>query len=679
MTGENQLNTRPAGGPEQGRHPSWAGVAICVALVVAVFAIYSPVADYGFVNYDDNDYVTENAPVRNGLSREGVQWAFTQFHAGHWHPLTWLSHMLDCQLFGADDQAAGWHHLVNVALHAVNCVLLLVVLRRMTGQLWPSLLVAALFALHPLRVESVAWVTGRKDVLSGLFFMLTLLAYYGYARRPGIARYLLVMGAFAMGLMAKPILVTVPFLLLLLDYWPLRRMSVDSREQPGSDSVRSPSKLLGLLLEKVPLLMLSVISCLVTVQSQRAGGTVSDLQVISPSWRLVNASVSYVMYLLKTLWPTNLAVLYPHPAADPDQQINHWLAGGIVAAAVLIIATLIAFFTARRWPFVVVGWLWYIGMLIPVIGLVQVGNQAWADRFGYLPLLGVYVAFSWALYSLISVAPRTRIPISGLLACTLVALAIASHGQVAVWKDSRTLFKNALAVTANNVVAHNNLGIALVDLGRYDEAVVHHRLAIQIRPESAELRDNLGFDLYALDHVDEAIACYREALRLNPKHTGAHINLGIALRSQGHLEEAYSLCHDALKIEPNNHLVRNNLGYVLCELNRFEEAVIEFRSALQFRPNFAEARNNLGGALHSLGRFDEAIAHYQETLRQQPDNAAAHYNLGLVRAQQGQVALAIAYFQKAVQLKPDYAEAQEMLRRAQTHQLESSGSLPQSK
>jgi len=362
----------------------------------------------------------------------------------------------------------------------VNSVLLFMILCRMTQQLWPSAVVAALFALHPLRVESVAWITGRKDVLSGLFFMLTLLAYSWYVERRSVWRYLFVLSAFVLGLLSKPILVTVPFLLLLLDLWPLKRWNPNEL----------PSKIL--LLEKLPLLVLSAISCLVTVLAQRAAGAISGLETISPVWRGVNALVAYVIYLAKSIWPTNLAVFYPHPAHDMDQQFSTWLRMGIVAVLLLAAVTVLVISLARRWPFLAVGWLWYLGMLVPVIGLFQVGAQSWADRFSYLPLIGFYVMLAWGLYYLKTSRPKTRLAFSGLLCCALVALAVSARNQVAHWKDSKTLFEHALAVTENNAVAHNNQGIVLSDRGRFEEAVSHYQESLRIRPATPGVHINLG-------------------------------------------------------------------------------------------------------------------------------------------------------------------------------------------
>ena len=578
-------------------------IAVCLVLSLAVFCVYAQVAKYGFVNFDDRDYVSENLKVRKGLSWQGTRWAFTAFHAGHYHPLTWVSHMLDCELFGSDQEAAGWHHLINVALHAVNSSLLFVILWRMTRQFWPCLLVAALFALHPLRVESVAWITGRKDVLSGLFFMLTLLAYHGFVLKRSAVRYALVIVTFALGLLAKPILITLPIVLLLLDFWPLGRMR--SEASPSEHEVENPpntmevftkvdpSRVLGLLIEKVPLLILALMSALVTFLAQRAAGAVGDLQNISLAWRLVNTPIGYVMYLVKSCWPSNLAIFYPHPATVPSQDFGAWLLRGIGAVILLALITVAVYRVRQQRPFLAMGWLWFLVMLVPMIGLVQVGMQSWADRFGYLPLIGVYVMVAWFLKGFVATLPNMRIVVCATLACVVIAMAWTTRAQVAVWQDSRTLFKNAITSTNHNFVAHTSLGNSLLETGRMTEAITHYRKALRIQPDYAESHNNLGLVLYGIRQLDQSETHLQKAYHLKPDNVDYRINLATVLVDLGRADEAIEHYQEAASRHPQDAAIYNNWGRALAIQGQFDEAVERFQKALSLDPNYAAARQNL--------------------------------------------------------------------------------------
>ena len=571
---------------------------MCVAIVLGVVWVYAPVVTFDFVNLDDPHYVTENARVGAGLSRDGLAWAFTAYHSGHWHPLTWLSHMLDCQIFGI--QEASGHHLVNVGLHATNAVLLWVALWRLTGQPWPSFLVAALFAIHPLRVESVAWVTGRKDVLSGLFFMLTLLTYSWYVRQRRLLPYLCVTGAFALGLLAKPILVTVPFVLLLLDYWPLGRIRIDdtTARQFGQ-----------LVLEKVPLLLLVGASCVVTILAQGASGAISGTQLIAPAWRVANAFVAYFLYIFKTVWPTGLAVFYPHPASIPDQNYGLWMAGGAAAAVLFLIVTTGVLLAARRFPFLAVGWLWYAGMLVPVIGLLQVGLQAWADRFSYLPLIGIYLMVAWSLDYVTVRLPQFKIAFVTLAVVFVALMAVMARGQVRVWENSERLFTHALQVTESNYVAHTNLGGHLQKLDRTAEAASHFEAAVRLQPDDAKNRNNWGNVLQAQGKMREAITNYEIAVDRNPQYAQAYINWGNALQELKRYDEACERYQEAAKHRPDDATVHFFWGIALQQLERFDKAIEHYQKALKLQPTPRDLHKNLGMCLLKVGRTEEARPH----------------------------------------------------------------------
>jgi len=564
--------------------------------------------------------------VAQGLTLKGIVWAFS-FHAANWHPLTWLSHMLDCQLYGL--HPAG-HHLTNVLLHTATVIALFLVLRRMTGALWRSAFVAALFAIHPLRVESVAWVAERKDVLSGLFFMLTIGAYVRYARRPwSPPRYGLVALLFAMGLMCKPMLVTLPVVLLLLDYWPLRRVASAGR----------------LVVEKLPLLALSAASCVLTLLAQNEA--MSSTASTPVPLRFANALATSMIYLGQMIWPVGLAVFYPFPH------------NGLTAWEVALAGTLLAGFSVAAWaerrkqPWLLMGWLWYLAMLLPVVGFIQVGGQAHADRYTYLPQIGIYVAVTW----LVAEWRVSRTALGSLMAGVLAVLMVCAWKQTAYWKTSETLWTHTLGCTTGNDVAHNNLGDVLFQKGRVDEAITHFQQTLQISPNYKDTHYNLATALMQKGRVDEAITQYREALQLKPDHADAHVNLGNALRQMGREEEAIIQYQKALQITPESANAHNNLGIVLSQKGRADEAITQFQKALQIKPDSADVHNNLGSVLLQNEKVDEAIPQLQMALQIKPDDAQAHYNLGIAFFQKGTMDEAITQFQRALQLKPDYSDA----------------------
>ncbi len=736
---------------------------VCGLLVLAVIAVYGQTAGYDFVNFDDGPFVYENQHVLQGLTREGVAWAFTQSRvSSQWQPLTLLSLMADAELVksgdGLPDRArlAAEMHLVNVALHALNAVILLLVLRAMTSLpspfgrgaggegsapgrgtmlrtvpggegLWPSALVAALFAVHPLHVESVAWITERKDVLSGLFGLLTLAAYVWYVRGPGLFRYLLVAAALALGLMAKPMLVTWPLVLLLLDYWPLGRwQGAGSREQggkgereqggkgerellPRSLSPPLPFSLSFLIVEKIPLLMLSAASATVAFLAQRAGGSVISLKTMPLYARLARGAVLYVVYLGKTLWPANLTAVY---FGGPLE--SYWPVAGAGALLALLTAGAVwGAWRGQRW--LAVGWFWYLGTLLPTIGLVQVGTQVIADRFLYLPQIGLCIAVVWAVGSRergagsrergagsgergagsrergagsreqgagsgergagsgergagsrergageilsFSLSPFLPFSLSFLSALLLAALTASAWQQTRYWRNSEALWARALTFNPQNPAAHNNLGLVLGDRGQVDQAIAHWRKALEAQPDYTESHYNLGLWLSRRGQIDEAIAHYRALLEIQSDHVEAHNNLGVALAGRGKFDEAIVHYRKALEIKPEIADTHYNLGLALAARRQFDEALAEYRKVLELQPDHAEAHNSLGNLLARRGQVEEAIGHFQKALEIRPEMAEAHDNLGQALAARGQLDQALAEYHKALEIKPDLADA----------------------
>jgi tetratricopeptide (TPR) repeat protein len=623
-------------------------ILICVCLAVLIAAVYWPVRHARFVNFDDDQYVTANPHVLGGLTVPTVVWAFTAYHSANWHPLTWLSHALDCQWFGMN---AGGHHAVNALLHVANTVLLFLVLRRMTGATWRSAWVAAVFGVHPLHVESVAWVSERKDVLSGLFWMLALGAYVRYVERPTRGRYAVVAGCYAMGLMAKPMVVTLPGVLLLLDYWPLGR----TRWQPPVVGHHAPLRLGELVREKVPFFALAAASCGVTIWAQHSGGAIMSLE--RPlGLRMANAAVSYVRYIAKAAWPSGLAAFYPYRSWPP--------AVVIVAGAILAAVSGAVIRGARREPHLAVGWFWFLGTLLPAIGLVQVGNQSMADRYTYLPLIGLAIMLCWSVPSRAMERRNLKGIICVAAAAVLAVCAALSRIQVGYWRDSETLFRHALDVTRDNWLAHNNLGAVLKDQGRYPEAIEHYEDALRIKPEYAEAHNNLGFPLEEEGRTREAIEHYEEALRIKPEYAEAHYNLGNVLLKAGKYPEAIEQYEQALRIKPDFTEAHYNLGNVLLKAGKYPEAIEQYEQALRIKPDYPQVHNNLGFTLFQLGKLSEAIGHYEQALRLQPNYAQAHYNLGNALAKLGRTPEAIAHYEQALRIKPDFVQAQDALARA---------------
>jgi len=637
---------------------------IALLLVTAVLIPYWQVGGFDFIHMDDEDYVTENPIVLAGVTVEGIVRALTSFHSANWHPLTWLSHMIDCELYGLDPRG---HHWTNVQFHGMNTVLLFVLLHQMTGALGRSALVAALFGLHPLHVESVAWVAERKDVLSTFLGLLMLMAYARYAKQPRLSRYLPVLLLFALGLAAKPMLVTFPFLMLLLDIWPLKRIHPISPSVTGisGSPPSSMQQFASLLAEKIPLLILATGSCIITYLAQQKGGAVGSFEIITPGIRIANALGSYLSYLGKAVWPYPLVVFYPHPGSAIS--IAHALGAGIAIASITAIAVLVI----RRYPYVGVGWLWYLGALVPVIGLVQVGSQAMADRYTYIPLIGIFIIVAWGATDLLRRWRHQR-PILAVAAILILSiLTVRTHYQVRHWENSISLFAHAVETTEDNWLAYNNLGTALDIEGRLAESVTAIRKALAISPGYVAARYNLGLALYKQGNNEAAMVQYRNALDGNPDHPGAHLNLANLLAARGQTEAAIHHYGEALRVVPANSDAHNNLAVVFGNQGDTDKARHHFEEALRLNPRSVDANHNYGSFLLKHGERKAAMGHIARALSIlhnteghaiKPFYARVYFDMGVGLAERGQTEAAIVFFRKALEIKPDYEDARHNLR-----------------
>jgi len=610
---------------------------ILPALVAVNLIIYAQVRNHGFTQWDDPYYVSKNPIVSQGVSWQGVRWAFTTGHMANWHPLTWLSHMLDVQLFG---MTPGPHHLINVLFHMANTLLLFCVLFRMTAAIGQSAFVAGLFAAHPLHVESVAWIAERKDVLCAFFFLLTIWSYIAYVRRPNFSRYLLVAALFGLSLMAKPMAVTLPFILFLLDFWPLGRL----HPGPGQKAA-----CLRLIQEKVPLIVLAIASSAVTLWVQSRGGTVVNMDAYPMNRRAANALATYVAYLGDMLWPAGLSAFYPY------SPLSGWLVTGCLLA--LAAASVMAVRFARRHPFLLVGWLWYLGTLAPVIGLIQVGPQARADRYTYLPLIGIFIVIAWGVPEILGRLGNCRIPLAiagGVLICVL---AIAARIQASYWADGVVLWEHAVKLYPGSHLVHANLGFEFKEHGEIAKAMHHYNEALRINPGRIEARTGLGDCLLSQGRYNEAVVQYKEALRIDPDFTDARHNLGIALANQGRFDEAIAQYKEALRVKPDLAESHDAWGNALWNQGKLDEAIAQYREALRLAPDFAEARRDLGIALARQGDWNGAIVQYKEALRLKPAFVEAHQNLGTALMKQGRYDQAITHFTEVLRIRPDNVDA----------------------
>jgi tetratricopeptide (TPR) repeat protein len=620
-------------------------LGLCMLLVAAIWVCYGQVRGHSFVDLDDPQYITENPYLRGDLGAHSIVWAFTTGYFGNWHPLTWVSYMADIACFGID---AGGHLIVNVILHAITSALVLVVFCRMTGSVWRSTLVAGLFALHPLHVESVAWVSERKDVLSGLFAMLTIGAYVAYVRQPRIAWYATLLTCFALGLLSKPMLVTLPFVLALLNYWPLRRF-----ESLRAARFRRPA------LELLPLLVMAVAVSVVTIVVQERGGAMRTAESIPLSMRLSNATVSYVNYLAQSIWPSKLAVYYPYPESLPIARI---VAAGVVLAG--ITAAVVAL--GRQHRHLLVGWLWFLGMLVPVIGIIQVGEQARADRYMYLPLIGLAIMAAWSIPEVRGQWNQlTMKTVSTVSLGFLIALSVVTCKQVGHWENTATLYQHTLNVTQRNFFAHFGLGRWWLMRGELERAEEHLRQAIAFKPDHADAFNNLGLVLENKSALADAEAAYRQAIAIKPDSAEALSNLGNVLARGGRFDEAVRFYQHAIELGPSAYKLHANFGEILLAAGRVDEAIASFETALQIKPDLVPARVRLANILYLHDRIEQAIAHYEQALRYNPHEFEAHNNAGVALMRMGRSLRAAEHFRQALRIKPDYAPARANLAKCQ--------------
>ncbi len=651
-------------------------IAVAVLLIILTLITYWQVKNYAFINYDDDKYITENRHVNTGLKLDNIKWAFQSTYASNWHPLTWLSLMADAQLFGLN---AGYYHLTNLFLHILNTLLLLFIFHKMTGALGRSALVAALFALHPLHVESVAWITERKDVLSMFFMMLTLWAYIHYIQKPDYKRYSLIITAFALGLMTKPMLVTLPFVLLLLDYWPLQRFSLQTGN--SIDLALTAKKVNALIYEKIPLFFLTGLSIAITIIAQRA--EIEFMQSIPALLRLENALVAYCGYIFKMIWPLSLGVLYPHSAHIPLWKI-------LVSAILLAAVSGIAIYTIKRRPYIAVGWFWYLGTMVPVIGIMQVGVQSMADRYTYIPLIGLFIILVWFLYDVLEKIPYKKYIITIVATVIVLLLATLSWSQLKYWKNSYELFTHTLEVTRDNYTMYCNLAVLLAGQGDIKAAELHYMEALKIRPDDKDTNINFGNLLVRQGRLDEAIERYNAAIRSKPNFAEAYNNLGIAYVQLGDRQKAIEQFNTAVKINPDYLYAQNNLkmalmqqqlkesasakqpadsavirtfsgcmmtGTSLMEKGDLEGAIKYFQVALKIEPENINAHVSMGLAYGYKRNFDGAISHFREAIKINPRIPEIYNSLAVALAYTGKIDAAIVQLKKALEINPRFAKA----------------------
>lgn len=615
---------------------------VCLILVILTLFTYWQVRNFDFVNYDDDKYITNNRHVNTGLKIENIEWASQSTQASNWHPITWVSLMVDAELFGLK---AGYFHLANLFLHILNSLLLLLVLYKMTGALWRSAAVAVLFAIHPLHVESVAWVAERKDVLSTFFMMLSLWAYIHYVGKPGFKRYALVFILFALGLMSKPMVVTFPFVLLLLDYWPLQRFSLYNANELPSNSGRKV--IAGLIYEKIPLFLLAGISVILTIIAQ--GAEITIMQKIPLELRIENALVAYCGYIVKMIWPSSLAVLYPYP-----EFISLWQVLG--AVILLMFISGLAIYTVNRFPYFVVGWLWYLGTLVPVIGLVQVGVQSMADRYTYIPFIGLFVVLVWVVSDITARLPYRKYVLTVVFTIIVSLLVLVTWSQLGYWKNSYVLFNRALAVTEKNYVMHCNLAVLLAGEGKVQDATFHYNEALRIKPDDADTNFNLGNLLAGQGKLEEAIVRYHAALVSKPKFAMAYNNLGIAYVQTGNGEKAIEQFSEAVKIDPNYLNAQENLKTALSRQEKLKESTSIKKTEKTESVNTFQGHMEAGNSLLGKGDLDGAINHFKAALKLNPDNLNAHVSIGLALGYKHNFEEAITHFRKAIKINSKIPE-----------------------
>ena len=625
-------------------------VWICLFLVLSTLFIYLQVGTFEFDNYDTGKYVYDNRHVKAGVTAKGIKWAFTTIYFSNWHPLTWLSHMLDVQLYGLHP---GRHHLTNILFHIVNTILLFGILRRMTGKLWQSGFVATLFALHPLHVESVAWIAERKDLLSTLFGLLVLWSYTRYVQNPSVGRYMPVLIFFLLGLMAKPMMVTLPFVLLLLDYWPLRRLHFDAAKQIEQPAKQDPVRWI-LFVEKLPLIIVSAASCVVTLYAQRAGGSIVSMDVYPFDVRLSNALTSYAGYIGKVIWPAKLAVIYPYDSMVPAWQT--WTACFLILGVTFLSAKC---YKSRPWfP---VGWMWFLGTLVPVIGLVQVGSQAMADRYTYVPAVGLFIIVAWGLFELLAWWSYQRLNFAAIAVVISGVLMTITWQQIGYWKNSVTLFQRAVDVTTNNFIAENNLGHGLLMDRKFAEAAEHFKKSLEINPRFAIAYLNMGLVLSQEDKPDEALEAYAKALALEPDFSVVYNLAGKTHDRLGNTEQAVLNYQQALEFDTAFAEAHNNLGNALFRLGKHDKAFASYQKALTIDPLYAEAYNSLGNYWYHTGNSEKALPNFLQAKKINPKFAEAYNGAGAALIRMGEARNAAAFFREAVKIDPDYVAARNNL------------------
>ena len=615
---------------------------VSMALIASTLVAYEPVRHNDFVSFDDYKYITENPNVTNGITANSIVWAFTKIYSANWHPLTWLSHMLDCEIYGLNPLG---HHLTNLLIHIANGILLFLLLSKMTGTIWPSAFVAAAFALHPVHVESVAWASERKDVLSMLFWLLTIFAYLYYIKRPNFKRYIPVLFAFAMGLMSKPMVVTLPFVLLLLDYWPLERIR-GRRTEDGGQLKTTVGRLIA---EKIPLFVLSAISCLITFIAQKSEGAVVTLERMLLDYRVANVFISYMKYIGKTIWPNRLAMIYPlrfKNLYDPTV---------IICAVLFILLTIFCIYTGRHRKYLAVGWLWFVGTLVPVIGLVQIASQAMADRYMYIPMTGLLIIVTWAVKDLVAGRPHLRIIITLLALAGLSALIMITRIQTRYWENSLALFGRTMAVTKNNPFAEANYGYVLYKAGQVNEGIAHLRRAVRRDTTSSAVLDTLGLVLMEQSKFNEAAACFNEVIRQRKNHKPAYFCLGLTLGKQGKYDEAIKYFKKVLEMDPEYPNARVKMGTVLLMAKRPDEAVVCLNEALKNSDDNMEVYVNLAIAYNQLGDFKQSMQNRNKAAELKSDDAEVLNNLAWLLATGGDTSVqdvnrAVIFAERACEL-----------------------------
>ncbi len=647
-------------------------VLICLILIIAILATYWQVRSHDFISFDDDIYITNNSYVQDGLTAQSISWAFITDHAGYWIPLTWLSHMLDCHFFGMN---SGSHHMVNVFYHLLNVLLLFLIFKRLTGTFWRPCFVAAVFAFHPIHIESVAWAAERKDVLSTFFWMMTIWSYISFVKQQNIIRYFIVLLFFVLGIMAKPMVVTLPFVLVLLDFWPLERFHADTIIEDGSN--KKNILILQSVIEKIPLFIFSLASSVITINLQHKAGAVTSLNSLSLNERIANAVLSYSKYLGKLFWPIDLAILYPYPS-----DLN-WVA--VIGAGILIILiTAVAVKLGKRKPYLIVGWLWYMGTLVPVIGIAQSGLQAMADRFAYIPFIGIYIMIAWSIpeiFERLHIKKRLYLIFSILF---LLPIMIITPKQLKYWRSSIPLYEHTLRVTQNNYVIHTNLGVVLENHGRVDEAISHYKKSLEINPVDPNTNVNLGTAFFSQGKMNRAIDHYQKAIQIDSESALAHNNLGLVLICTGNIETAIEHFQEAVKYKSNFPDAHNNLIIARDILNKIKSAKEKMDKALDINPkdlsrsstmnHIDKVKKELNEALmlyhkamltqttrscvnvsnwaiinNVWGKYEKALPLFKEIIALYPENAVVHYNIACIYAIKNMKAEAIDWFMMAVE------------------------------